>query len=121
MTSDQKFTWGLILGIGGALGLLLGFGLSTTGIGACIGLPLAIVSLPFTIWGSVWIYQARSHKAEQVIAAGMAPGVREGNAAVMVSPPRQRCGQCGNELGFDAAFCTECGTPAGKAPLSEAP
>ena len=114
MTSDQKFTWGLILGIGGALGLLLGLGLSATGIGACIGLPLAFVSLPFAIWGSCWIYQARSQTADQVIAAGMASGVREGIAAGTVSPPRQRCGRCGNELGFDAAFCTECGTPAGK-------
>ena len=106
MTSDQKFTSGLILGIGGALGLLLGSGLSATGIGACLGLPLAFVSLPFMIWGSVWIYQGRSQKAQQVIAAGIAAGVREANTAGTVSPPpRRRCGQCDSELGAEAAFC----------------
>jgi hypothetical protein len=122
MTSEQKFTWGLILDIGGAVGLLLGLGLSTSVIGACLGLPLAFVSFPFLIWGSVWLYQARSQKAQEVIAGGISVGVREGIIAGAASPkPPRLCGQCGNELGSDAAFCTSCGTPAGKAPPAGAP
>jgi len=119
MTADQKFTWGLVLVIGGGLGLLLGTGISTTVIGACLGLPLAFVSVPFLVWGSVWLYHARSQKAQAVIAGGKATDVREGIIAGTASPkPPRLCGQCGNELGPDSAFCTNCGTPAGKAPLT---
>jgi hypothetical protein len=151
MTTDNRMTWGLVLNIGGFIGFLFAMGISATGIGACLGIPLAIICLPLAIWGAVWIYQARTQKAQQIIAAGVAAGIRAGVAprtadatqqqvpATVVAgtfppmppastapvkslaPPAERCRQCSAELTSGAAFCAECGTPVKVPELPEAP
>jgi hypothetical protein len=75
MTASGKFTWGLILNISGSLLVVGGIALSFTLIGACIGVPMAVVGLPLAIWGMVWIYQGRDQKQREAIAGGIREGL----------------------------------------------
>ena len=88
MTSSQKLIWGIGLGIGGYILFLVGVLLSFSLIGACIGIPMALVGLPLGIWGSVWMYQGKVQQAKEIIAAGVQQGIQQ--AAVTqaaVRPP----------------------------------
>jgi hypothetical protein len=78
MTGSEKYTWGVILGVGGWLSLVGGIALSMTLFGACVGIPLAVIGLPVMVLGSIWVYQARCQKQQEVISAG----IREGMASV---------------------------------------
>ncbi len=77
MTASEKYTWGLILSVTGWLLFMGGIALSFSLIGACLGIPMAVVGLPMGIWGSVWAYQGYYGKQQEVISAG----IREGLAA----------------------------------------
>lgn len=79
MTGAQKFTWGLILNIGGAATLLVGILLTSTICGAIIGVPMILVGLPLLIWGVVWIFQAQSQRAQEAIAFGVQQGIERAN------------------------------------------
>jgi hypothetical protein len=78
MTGSEKYTWGVILGVGGWLSLFGGIALSMTVIGACLGIPLAVIGLPVMVWGGIWAYQGRFQKQQEVISAG----IREGLSSV---------------------------------------
>jgi hypothetical protein len=77
MTSSQKLTWGVILAIFGYFFMVIGFGISFTLIGACLGIPMVVIGLPFAIWGSIWTWQGRVLRAEEAIAAGVKQGIQQ--------------------------------------------
>lgn len=79
MTNGQKHGWGLTVLFTGWFFLIGGMLLTATFIGACLGIPLIIMGLGFTIWGAVWIYQARAQKAAEVIAQGVRAGIAQAN------------------------------------------
>ncbi|HEX5758095.1 MAG TPA: hypothetical protein VF121_02775 [Thermoanaerobaculia bacterium] len=81
MTGSEKFTWGVVLSVAGSLGFVGGIVLSMTLIGACLGIPMALISLPFMIWGTVWAYQGHFQKAQEVLSAG----IREGLSAAQTA------------------------------------
>lgn len=82
MTASNKFTWGVILNVVGWLLFFGGITISFSLIGACIGIPMALVGLPMGIWGTVWAYQGYHGKQQEAIAAG----IREGFAGRDESP-----------------------------------
>lgn len=90
MTSSSKLTWGIILGITGYLLFLIGIGISFTLIGACLGIPMALVGLPLAIWGSVWMWQGKVKRAEEAIAAGVRQGIQQAQTSSAVQPPLAR-------------------------------
>lgn len=75
MKTGTKFTWGLILNLAGAVLFCVGFAISFTIVGACLGLPMMAVGFPLLIWGAVWIYKARADKAREIIARGIQEGL----------------------------------------------
>ncbi|HVF71864.1 MAG TPA: YARHG domain-containing protein [Chthoniobacterales bacterium] len=77
MKAGTKFTWGLILALGGKILFVVGIALSFSIIGACLGLPMAAVGFPLIIWGYVWLYKARADKAREVIARGIREGLSQ--------------------------------------------
>ena len=81
MTGSEKFTWGLVLSVGGSLAFVGGIALSITLIGACLGIPMAVIGFPLMIWGTVWAYQGRLEKAQEVITAGIREGITAAQAA----------------------------------------
>lgn len=78
MSGSQKFTWGLVLGFTAMFLLLGGLVLSATGIGACVGVPMALVGLPLGIWGGVWAYQGRAQILSEAVAKAVAKGTYSG-------------------------------------------
>lgn len=99
MDAKSKISWGLGLWIGGKLGLLIALLLSMTGIGACLGIPMALVCLPCIICGVVLFFQGRSETAKQVIAAGVRQGMIEAQAqssavrqGLIEAPPQPSAG-----------------------------
>jgi hypothetical protein len=91
MDTRSKTTWGLVLWIGGKFGLLMALLLSLTGIGACLGIPLALVCVPCIICGVVLYFQGRSETAREVIAAGVRQGIVEAQSHTSApqAPPYQ--------------------------------
>lgn len=95
MTSTNKFTWGVLLNISGGVLFLGGIALSFTLIGACLGIPMALVGFPMLIWGTVWLFQAQSQRSQEAIAADVQQGLqhatfREASAAPILqinAPP----------------------------------
>jgi hypothetical protein len=75
MNSNQKFTYGLIIEIGGAFLCAVGLAISFTLIGACLGIPMALVGLPLMIWGAVWLFQAKAEKTKEIISVGIQQGL----------------------------------------------
>lgn len=75
MTSGGKMGWGIGIMSGGAFLLVIGVLLSASLVGACLGIPLVIVGLPLSIWGTVWTYQARNQKQAEAIAEGIRNGL----------------------------------------------
>jgi hypothetical protein len=76
MTGTQKFAWGLILTFGGSGLLVLGVLLTTTIIGACVGVPIILAAIPTMIWGIVWAFQGQMQKQREAIALGVEQGIR---------------------------------------------
>lgn len=76
MSGSQKHTWGVILNIVGGLLFVGGVALSFSIVGACLGVPMALVGLPLTIWGVVWTFQGKSQKQQEAIAAGVREGLQ---------------------------------------------
>ena len=76
MLGTEKYTWGIVLNTIGGLLFVGGVALSFTLIGACIGIPMAIVGLPIAIWGVVWAFQGHSQKQQEAIAAGIREGIQ---------------------------------------------
>lgn len=98
MNSNQKFTYGLIIEISGAFLFAIGVGISFTLIGACLGIPMALVGVPLMIWGTVWLFQARAEKTKEVIAIGIQQGltrheptqIRSGPSPIVRASPNQQ-------------------------------
>jgi hypothetical protein len=94
MNSNQKFTYGLIIEICGAFLCAVGLAISFTLIGACLGVPMALVGLPLMIWGAVWLFQARAEKTKEIISVGIQQGLarhelpRIGNGPPPLSTPK---------------------------------
>jgi len=86
MTSSSKLTFGIILGIAGYLLFLCGLLLSFSLIGACIGIPMALIGLPLGIWGSVWMWQGKVQRAEEAIATGVRQGIQQATTPPMPPP-----------------------------------
>jgi hypothetical protein len=82
MTGSEKYMYGVILNIVGGLSLAGGIGLSVTVIGACLGLPMALLGLPLVIWGGVWAFQGYHEKQRETIAAGVQAGIQAAHASV---------------------------------------
>jgi len=80
MKSSTKLTWGIMLLISGWLLFFLGLILSATGIGACLGIPMIVLALPFIIWGAVWTWQGKVKRAEEAIATGVRQGIQQAQA-----------------------------------------
>lgn len=76
MTSSSKFTWGLILNIGGFAFLIIGIALSATVCGAVLGIPMIVIGLPSLIVGIVMLVSAKSQKAQEAISAGVQQGIQ---------------------------------------------
>lgn len=87
MTTSQRFTWGLVLGIGGGLLFTGGAALTASLIGACVGVPMALLGLPAMIVGVVWTRRAQFEKAQETIAAGVREGIRA-SAQQDLRPPQ---------------------------------
>lgn len=83
MTGSEKYTWGVILSVSGGVAISGGILLSATLVGACLGVPMAIVGLPLMIWGAIWAYQGRFQKQQEVISAGIRDGIASVHAANM--------------------------------------
>jgi hypothetical protein len=81
MTGSEKYTWGMVLSIGGSCAFFGGILLSATLIGACLGVPMALIGLPLMVWGIVWAYQGHFQRQQEVISAG----IREGIASVQAA------------------------------------
>ena len=77
MTGTQKFVWGLVITFSGLGFFLLGALLTSTFIGAIIGIPMILVSIPLFIWGAVWSFQGQTQKQQESITAGVERGIRE--------------------------------------------
>ncbi len=75
MTGSEKLTWGIVLNSIGGLLLVGGIVLSFTFIGACLGVPMALVGLPVAIWGTVWMVQGKAEKQAETIADGIRAGL----------------------------------------------
>ncbi|HEY4592773.1 MAG TPA: hypothetical protein VIJ61_10235 [Thermoanaerobaculia bacterium] len=107
MTGSEKYTWGVILTIGGSAVLMVGILLSASLIGACLGVPLAIISLPVMVWGIIWAYQGHFQKQQEVISAGIREGISLMQAANanMLPPP------------VAPAAAATSGAPAGMTPM----
>jgi hypothetical protein len=62
--------------------------LTSTGCGAVLGLPMILMALPATIWGTVWCFQGQSQRAQEAIAAGVRQGIQQGTpvAGLPVAP-----------------------------------
>lgn len=75
MTGSEKYTWGVVMSIGGSLGLFGGIALTATLLGACLGIPMALVGLPVMVLGIVWTYQGHFQKQQEVITAGIRDGI----------------------------------------------
>jgi predicted membrane metal-binding protein len=77
MTSSSKLTWGIIFLITGWVLFLVGILISFTVVGACLGIPMALVGLPLWIWGAVWAWQGKVKRAEEAIATGVRQGIQQ--------------------------------------------
>lgn len=77
MSGTRKYVFGAVLAFGGTLVLVAGIWLTSTVIGACIGVPLAVVGFALIIWGLVWAWQGYAQRHEKTIAEGTRKGVRE--------------------------------------------
>jgi hypothetical protein len=88
MDTKSKTSWGLVLWIGGKVGLLIALLLSLTGIGACLGIPLALVCVPCIICGVILYFQARSEMAKEIIAAGVRQGIVEAQGRALPGAPQ---------------------------------
>lgn len=102
MTGSEKYTWGMVLSIGGSCAFFGGLLLSATLIGACLGVPMALIGLPLIVWGTVWAYQGYFQRQQEVISAG----IREGIASV----------QTANINPFPQVAVTASGIPSEMAP-----
>lgn len=111
MTGSEKYTWGVILGIGGWLSFAGGILLSMTLFGACLGVPLAVIGLPVMIWGIVWGYQGRFQKQQEVISAGIREGLSSVQGVQLNIPPPS----------LPPAAVTTSSTPAVQIPEESAP
>jgi hypothetical protein len=73
----DKLTRGIIMMIAGWGAVMLGIVLTSSLIGACIGIPMLLIGLPFGIWGTVWFYQGMFAKQQQMLAGGIAQGIAQ--------------------------------------------
>jgi hypothetical protein len=91
MNANQKFVSGLALAVIGGLGLiLLGLLLSSTLIGACIGIPMVIAGVAFWITGALWAYKAKAQMTKEAIAEGVRAGIETETAKPATSPNQER-------------------------------
>lgn len=87
MTGSEKYTWGIVLSVGGSLGFSGGLLLSATVIGACLGIPLAFIGFLAMVWGGVWTYQGYFQKQQEVISAGIREGIASVQGVQLNIPP----------------------------------
>jgi len=88
MKGSEKYMWGIVLMIFGSLALTFGIILSVTLVGACLGVPMALVGLPLMVWGMIWAYQGHFQKQQEVISAGIREGIASLHAInVNPTPP----------------------------------
>lgn len=80
MTGGEKYGWGVGLTVTGSVLFIGGIALSMTLIGACLGVPMAIVGFPLLVWGFVWAYQGHAQRQQEVISAGIRDGLRQAQA-----------------------------------------
>lgn len=100
-------TGGYVLIMLGSISVGAGVGISFTGFGACIGIPMALVGIPLIILGAIIRSRARDRRTDAVLAQAVASSVSRTTV-----PPHEdavRCGSCGESLPTDVASCPTCG------------
>lgn len=106
----QSKSSGLWVGIGGFCLTLLGILLTSTFFGAIFGIPMLIVGIPLSIYGSI---RYRSYQLEQ-LTSSIRDGIVQGSSSRSANTTRS-CGSCGHRYADDLKFCGNCGAPIGPA------
>ncbi len=127
MAGKGSFGWGLALMLGGVFFLFLGMILTTTLIGAVLGIPMILFgALPLLIWGGVLLFRARAETAKQIIREGLASGIKEGLASshaahqvmgtwqgteadINLGQFTKKCPACAEQIKLEALVCRFCG------------
>jgi hypothetical protein len=113
MPGGGKGTSGYVIMILGCAFLGVGIGISFTGIGACLGIPLAIIAVPMIIVGAIMRSRARAARVDAVIASSVSEAVSR-NLQAHPPIPTSWCAACGSKVEATAAFCSGCGRPIQK-------
>ena len=76
METSSKFIWAWVLMGLGLGGMLIGLLLTSIVFGACLGVPLMLVSFPLEIIGIIFFYQAQNQKLQETISTGVKEGIQ---------------------------------------------
>jgi len=85
----------------------VGVGLSFTFVGACLGIPMALVSIPMIIVGAMKYSRARAARIDATISHAVSQGIAREMRPLMSQ--EQLCPSCNLVFPADSIFCASCG------------
>jgi len=85
----------------------VGVGISFTLIGACFGIPMALVSIPMIIVGAARYSRARAARIDATISHAVSQGIAREMRPL--ASQEQLCLPCNLVFSADSMFCSSCG------------
>jgi hypothetical protein len=115
--SGKTGTTGYVMMMVGAVMFGAGIAISFTGIGACLGIPMAVIGFPLLIVGAVMRSRARSARVDAVVQQAVSESVARAMPQQLSTPPvfapGLSCNKCGAALAAATRFCPHCGAEVG--------